>query len=73
MNRKIFASDNSLANTILMLVLGIVFFAHGAQLMLGWFGGYGLQGNMQYFTNVLHIPAISVDHMLSKATQAKSA
>ena len=57
MNRNIFASDNNLASTILRLVLGIVFFAHGAQLMLGWFGGYGLQGNMQYFTHVLHIPA----------------
>ncbi len=42
--------------TILRLVLGIVFFAHGAQKMLGWFGGYGFSGTMAYFTHA-GIPA----------------
>jgi putative oxidoreductase len=40
------------------LVLGVVFFAHGAQKLLGWFGGYGFTGTMGFFTGVLHIPAI---------------
>jgi putative oxidoreductase len=30
----------------LRLVLGVVFFAHGAQKLLGWFGGFGFQGTM---------------------------
>src|SRR5262249_33849708 len=41
---------------ILRLVLGVVFFAHGAQKMLGWFGGYGFTGTMGFFTNMMHIP-----------------
>ena len=39
----------------LRLPLGVIFFGHGAQKMLGWFGGYGWHGTMQYFTNSLHI------------------
>ena len=57
MSRKLFATDNDFATTILRLALGIVFFAHGAQKMLGWFGGYGFHGTMGFFTQVMHIPA----------------
>jgi len=39
------------------LVLGVVFFAHGAQKLLGWFGGYGFTGTMGFFTGMMHIPA----------------
>ena len=56
--RDIVATNNNAATAVLRVVLGIVFFAHGAQLMLGWFGGYGLHGSMQFFTGVLHIPAV---------------
>lgn len=41
---------------ILRIVLGAIFFAHGAQKVMGWFDGYGLKGTAQYFTNVLRIP-----------------
>ena len=58
MIRKLIATDNDSATTILRLVLGVIFFAHGAQKMLGWFGGYGFTGTMGFFTGVLHIPAI---------------
>ena len=57
MIRKLIATDNDAATTILRLVLGVVFFAHGAQKMLGWFGGYGFSGTMGFFTAVMHIPA----------------
>jgi putative oxidoreductase len=57
MIRRIIATDNYHGTTLLRLVLGVVFFAHGAQLMLGWFGGYGLQGSIRFFTTALHIPA----------------
>jgi putative oxidoreductase len=38
------------------LALGLVFFAHGAQKVFGWFGGHGLRGTMQYFAQHLGIP-----------------
>jgi putative oxidoreductase len=58
MIRKLIATDNDAAITVLRLVLGVVFFAHGAQKMLGWFGGYGFTGTMGFFTGMLHIPAV---------------
>jgi putative oxidoreductase len=57
MFRKLVATDSDYATTILRLVLGVIFFAHGAQKMLGWFGGYGFSGTMGFFTGVMHIPA----------------
>lgn len=40
------------ALTFARLILGIVFFAHGAQKMLGWFGGYGFSGTVGAFTKM---------------------
>jgi len=57
MFKKLMSTTNDGALTILRLMLGVVFFAHGAQKMLGWFGGYGLSGTMHFFTDVMHIPA----------------
>ena len=57
MVRRLVATDDDIATAILRLVLGVVFFAHGAQKMLGWFGGFGFSGTMGYFTGAMHIPA----------------
>ena len=57
MIRKLFGTEDDTATAILRLVLGVVFFAHGAQLMLGWFGGSGFSGTMGFFTGAMHIPA----------------
>ena|ERR1700687_5635842 len=58
MIRKLIATDDDRATAILRFVLGVIFFAHGAQKMLGWFGGYGFTGTMGFFTSVMHIPAV---------------
>src|ERR1700741_708255 len=58
MIRKLITTDNDLAITVVRTVTGIVFFAHGAQKMLGWFGGYGFSGTMGFFTGMMHIPAV---------------
>lgn len=39
------------------IVLGIIFFAHGAQKLLGWFSGPGLASSMRTFTKHLHLPS----------------
>src|SRR6266852_698058 len=57
MIRRLFATDDSTATAIFRLVLGLIFFAHGAQKMLGWFGGFGFSGTMGFFTGTMHIPA----------------
>jgi putative oxidoreductase len=41
---------------ITRLTLALVFFPHGAQKVLGWFGGYGFTGTMGYFTSQAHLP-----------------
>jgi putative oxidoreductase len=57
MLRRLLATDDSTATAIVRLVLGVVIFAHGAQKMLGWFGGPGFSGTMGMFTGYLHVPA----------------
>jgi putative oxidoreductase len=42
---------------IARIVLGIIFFAHGAQKLLGWFGGPGLASSMRTFTEHLRLPS----------------
>lgn len=39
------------------VVLGAVMLPHGAQKLLGWFGGYGFSGTMNYFTGSMHLPS----------------
>jgi len=58
MLRKLIATDDDVASLVLRVVLGIVFFAHGAQLTLGWFGGNGFAATMQFFTQNMHIPRV---------------
>jgi len=55
--RRILATSGSLTLTWLRLILGIVFFAHGAQKVLGWFGGNGFTATMGFFEG-RGIPAV---------------
>ena len=57
MFRKLLATPNDWTLTLLRLVMGVIFLAHGAQKALGWFGGYGFSGTMGFFTQMMHIPA----------------
>jgi putative oxidoreductase len=55
--RKLFATHDSWSLLILRVTLGVVMFPHGAQKLLGWFGGYGFSGTMNMFTEKMGIPA----------------
>jgi len=46
MMKRLMSTDEDVSLTILRVVLGVVFFAHGAQRMLGWFGGEGFHVTM---------------------------
>src|SRR5207249_11018577 len=46
------ATSSSWAITVVRVVLGVIFFAHGAQKVLAWFGGYGLKGTTGYLTSI---------------------
>jgi putative oxidoreductase len=53
----ILETDGDWVIAIARIVLGVVFFAHGAQMALGWFGGAGLQSTVRAFRENLRIPA----------------
>jgi putative oxidoreductase len=52
MLKRLMGTSNDVALTAMRLVLGVVFFAHGAQKILGWFGGYGFHGTMGFFEHM---------------------
>jgi putative oxidoreductase len=52
MLKKLMNTSNDVSLTILRLVMGVVYFAHGAQKMLGWFGGFGFHATMGFFTHM---------------------
>jgi putative oxidoreductase len=40
------------------ILLGATVAAHGGQKLLGWFGGYGFEGTMGFFTGTIGLPYI---------------
>ena len=53
---KIFNTAGNWPATISRLTLGFILLPHGAQKLLGLFGGFGFTHTMQYFTDVVHLP-----------------
>jgi len=45
-------TDNTLAPLALRLPVAIIFMAHGAQKLFGWFGGHGLEGTGQWMASI---------------------
>ncbi len=43
-----FDTDESLSLTFLRFIAALVIFPHGAQKLLGWFGGYGSYRNFGF-------------------------
>ena len=57
MLKKFFATKPEFALLFLRLALAVVMFPHGAQKVLGWFGGHGFGATMEMFTQKMQIPA----------------
>lgn len=59
MKKTIFNThSNTWAPALCRVALGAVLFPHGAQKLLGWFGGFGFEGSMRYFTGTVGLPWI---------------
>jgi len=58
MKKYLFNTEESWAGTIIRVMLGIVMFPHGAQKLLGWFGGFGFTGTMEFLTGSVGLPWI---------------
>lgn len=54
--KALFQTDDGWTGLILRLTLGLVMFPHGAQKLLGWFGGFGFDGTMGFFTQKMGLP-----------------
>ncbi|MBL8861185.1 MAG: DoxX family protein [Planctomycetes bacterium] len=53
----VFATRSDLAAPVLRVGLAAVLWPHGAQKLLGWFGGHGFDGTVGFFTQTLGLPA----------------
>lgn len=58
MKNILFGGTNGYGPLFTRIALGGVIFAHGAQKLLGWFGGFGFEGSMNYFTQQRGLPWI---------------
>ncbi len=56
--QHIIASGDGFDTLPVRVGAGVIFAAHGAQKLFGWFGGYGFEGTMGFFTDQLGVPAL---------------
>lgn len=49
---KLMSTDAGWGALALRIPVGIIFAAHGAQKLFGWFGGYGLEGTGQWMDSI---------------------
>lgn len=58
MKKFLFATSSAWSPLFIRVMLGLVFFTHGSQKLMGWFGGYGFDASMNYFTVTRGLPWI---------------
>lgn len=54
---RLLSTDRDTTLLLQRAALGAIMFPHGAQKLLGWFGGFGFSGTMGFFTETMHLPA----------------
>lgn len=60
MAQSLIKTNDSLSAFILRIMLGVVIFPHGAQKVLGWFGGGGFEATLNGMTTGMGLPAVVV-------------
>ena len=55
--QRLLGSNDTWAPLVMRLALGVVIFPHGAQKLLGAFGGHGFAGTMGYLTGSIGLPS----------------
>jgi putative oxidoreductase len=50
--QRVLATRTGWGTLALRIPVGIIFAAHGAQKLFGWFGGYGLEGTGQWMASI---------------------
>ena len=56
--QRLVATHAGFGSLALRLPVGIIFAAHGAQKLFGWFGGYGLSGTGQWMESIGIAPGL---------------
>jgi len=54
---RLLATDAGRGAVVMRLALAAVMFPHGAQKLLGWFGGHGWEGTMGFLTGAVGLPS----------------
>ena len=70
MLKKLMQTDDDVGMLIVRLALGIVMFPHGAQKMLGWFGGQGFAATLKGMTG-MGLPAAVVVLVILASSSAR--
>lgn len=56
--KSVFTTEAGFGALALRVPVGIIFAAHGAQKLFGWFGGYGLQGTAGWMESIGLAPGL---------------
>lgn len=64
---RLLATSDNLGPLLLRGPVGIIFIAHGAQKLFGWFGGHGLQGTGQWMESIGIAPGVLMAAMAGGA------
>lgn len=56
--KTLLSTKSNIGFTIARLTLGLVIFPHGAQKLLGLFGGYGFSATMESLTSQMGLPSL---------------
>tara|TARA_Y100001960_G_scaffold333922_1_gene442297 strand:+ start:2481 stop:2921 length:441 start_codon:yes stop_codon:yes gene_type:complete len=65
--KKIIKSNDSFSQLALRFPVGIIFMAHGAQKLFGWFGGYGLEGVGSWMESIGLSPGVLMAFLAGSA------